>query len=206
MFVNRPFWLMFVETPGEGGDPPPDPDPAPPPDKGYPDGTPVADMSAQEQAAYWKHQARKHETRAKGMSDYDDLKAKAAELDKVRAEQMTEQEKAVTAAKAEGRSEATREANEQAAKAILRAALGARDVPADTIEKHARFVNVAEFIGDDGLDDEALVEYAISLAGAPAPPPVPDMGQGRRGEGPKTSEADKGRAAARKRYGLPDPE
>ena len=28
----------------------------------------------------------------------------------------------------------------------------------------------------------------------------------RRGEGPKTSEADKGRAAARKRYGLPDPE
>ena len=67
-------------------------------------------------------------------------------------------------------------------------------------------MNVAEFIGDDGLDDEALLEYAISLAGSPAAQPVPDMGQGRRGEGPKTSEAEKGRAAARKRYGLPDPE
>ena len=214
MFVphrRRPFWLMFVDTPGEGGDPPPatppaGTPPAGPPDKGYPDGTPVADMTAQEQAAYWKHHSRTWESRAKAMGDYDELKAKAAELDKVRAEQMTEQEKAVTAAKAEGRSEATREANEQAAKAILRAALGARDVPADTIEKHARFVNVAEFIGDGGLDDEALVEYAISLAGSPAAQPVPDMGQGRRGEGPKTSEADKGRAAARKRYGLPDPE
>ena len=68
------------------------------------------------------------------------------------------------------------------------------------------FARQMGFIGDGGLDDEALVEYAISLAGSPAAQPVPDMGQGRRGEGPKTSEADKGRAAARKRYGLPDPE
>ncbi|MEW1551356.1 hypothetical protein [Streptomyces tsukubensis] len=41
---------------------------------GYPDSTPVADMSAEQQAAYWKHHARKHEARANSAPSADELK------------------------------------------------------------------------------------------------------------------------------------
>ncbi|WP_435613295.1 hypothetical protein [Streptomyces sp. bgisy159] len=44
---------------------------------GYPDSTPVADMSAEHQVAYWKHHARKHEQRANAAPD-------AAELERLR--------------------------------------------------------------------------------------------------------------------------
>ncbi|MEU7243427.1 hypothetical protein [Streptomyces sparsogenes] len=44
---------------------------------GFPDATPVAEMSAEHQAAYWKHHARKHEARANSAPD-------AAELERLR--------------------------------------------------------------------------------------------------------------------------
>lgn len=44
---------------------------------GYPDATPVADMTAEHQVAYWKHHARKHEAAAKSAPD-------AAELERLR--------------------------------------------------------------------------------------------------------------------------
>lgn len=45
---------------------------------GYPDNTPTADMTPEHQAAYWKFQSRKHETRASQAPD-------AAELERLRA-------------------------------------------------------------------------------------------------------------------------
>ncbi|MET9480935.1 hypothetical protein [Streptomyces sp. NPDC006638] len=44
---------------------------------GFPDNTPVADMPAEHQVAYWKHHARKHEQRANQAPD-------AAELERLR--------------------------------------------------------------------------------------------------------------------------
>lgn len=44
---------------------------------GYPDATPVVEMEATHQAAYWKHHARKHEQRAAGALD-------AAEVQRLR--------------------------------------------------------------------------------------------------------------------------
>jgi hypothetical protein len=44
---------------------------------GYPDSTPVADMTPEHQAAYWKHHARKHEAIAKAAPD-------SAELERLR--------------------------------------------------------------------------------------------------------------------------
>jgi hypothetical protein len=46
-------------------------------DDGYPANTPVAEMTHQQAAAYWRHQSRKHEDRVKAMGDYDALKQKA---------------------------------------------------------------------------------------------------------------------------------
>ncbi len=45
---------------------------------GFPEATPVAEMSAEHQAAYWKYQSRKHEQRAAAAPD-------AAELERLRA-------------------------------------------------------------------------------------------------------------------------
>jgi len=63
-------WMRFTVTPPEGGTPPADP-PAPTPTppatgaNGFPENTPVKDMTAEQQAAYHQHHARKHEGRSK---------------------------------------------------------------------------------------------------------------------------------------------
>ncbi len=52
-------------------------------DKGFPAGTPVKDMTAEQQAAYWKFQARKHEDALKGKTGgltVDDLKSRSDRL------------------------------------------------------------------------------------------------------------------------------
>lgn len=75
-------------------------------DRGFPADTPIAEMAAEQQAAYWKHQARKHENTVKARGDYDALKAKAAEADRLRQERETESEAAVRKAREEGEAEA----------------------------------------------------------------------------------------------------
>ncbi|MCQ6554800.1 hypothetical protein NPS70_16565 [Streptomyces sp. C10-9-1] len=40
---------------------------------GYPDATPIAEMTPEQQAAYWKHQSRKHEARANAGPDATEL-------------------------------------------------------------------------------------------------------------------------------------
>lgn len=80
----RPY-LRFRDEPNaeEGGSPASKPDPAPPiaesappapksepkqtaalNEFGFPDKTPVADMPAEQQAAYWRHQSKRHESRS----------------------------------------------------------------------------------------------------------------------------------------------
>jgi hypothetical protein len=64
---------------------------------GYPDSTPVADMPAEQQAAYWKHHARKHEQRASSAPDAAELqrlKDRDAALKKVEDEKLTADERA----------------------------------------------------------------------------------------------------------------
>jgi hypothetical protein len=72
---------------------------------GFPGGTPLEHMTVEQQTAYWKHQARKHEGTAKARADYDDLKAKAEELENLKAESQTEQERALSQAREEARRE-----------------------------------------------------------------------------------------------------
>jgi hypothetical protein len=72
-FAAQP-WNLFEDDPGAGGG---GGGGATVNEHGYPDATPVADMSAQHQAAYWKFQSRKHEQRASQVPD-------AAELERLR--------------------------------------------------------------------------------------------------------------------------
>lgn len=69
---------------------------------GFPAQTPVAEMTPEQQAAYWRNESKKQQAIAESRKDYDDLKGKAAELDRVKAENATEQDKAIDAARREG--------------------------------------------------------------------------------------------------------
>lgn len=168
------------------------------PDRGFPANTPVADMTAEQQVAYYKHQSRRHEERAKGRDDYDQVKAELATL---KASSMSEQEKAVAEAKAAGRSEALTEANHGAAQAILRATLAARGKSAEDIQDIVGAVNPAAFMGKDGvLDTDKVATYAGKIAGPVGAGVGPDMGQGRRVTA-KVSGREQGLAEAEKRFG-----
>lgn len=68
-------WTLFEDDPGAGGGGGGGTGSGAPTvnEHGYPDGTPVADMSAEHQVAYWKHHARKHEQRANSGPDATEL-------------------------------------------------------------------------------------------------------------------------------------
>jgi hypothetical protein len=193
---------------------PPDPAPAPPdappvePATGFPADTPVAEMTVDQQAAYWKHQSRKHEERARSREDYDAVKAKAAELDKLREQQMTEQEKAAAKAHeaglAEGHQRALTELSTKYTRAMLETALTTRGRTPEQVDTLLRHVNFESYVANGEPDTDAIAAYADSIAG-----PVtgggtgrgPDHGQGARGQQGKVTGLDAGAAMYRERHG-----
>lgn len=95
----------------------------------------------------------------KKYADYGDLKKKAAEFDQLTEQQKSEAEKAVEAARGEGRAEALKAANDRLLKAEIRAAAaGKLSDPADAI----RLLDLASFkVGDDGEIDSGAIGAAI---------------------------------------------
>ncbi|MEU3285568.1 capsid assembly scaffolding protein Gp46 family protein [Streptomyces longwoodensis] len=65
-------WTLFETDPGAGGGGGGGNTPSIN-EHGYPDSTPVADMTPEHQAAYWKYHARKHEAAAKSVPDGPEL-------------------------------------------------------------------------------------------------------------------------------------
>lgn len=171
-------------------------------DKGYPDNTPVAEMTTAQQAAYWKAQSRKHEDRAKARADYDDLKTKAAELDKLKQSQMSEQEKAVEAAKTDARKAALVEVGAKLVDAEIRAVSAGRlsddqrTVLLDGLDR-TRFLTAE---GDVDTDKVKTFVDGIAPARGDGKGGFPDLGQGRRSGGGKPSAKEAGVAEARRRY------
>ncbi|MFG3710893.1 hypothetical protein [Micromonospora sp. NPDC047730] len=184
-------------------------------------------MTEGQQAAYWRYHSRKWQSRAESMSDYDQLKAQAAELEQLRQASMTEQQRAVEAARQEGRAAALAESGAQLVEQFMIAALGDRLTP----EQKTALISPLDrkqFLAADGLRvDTAKVNAWASVAApvqaapavqapppattpapaAPAAPPATgapasplDMGQGT----PTTSKPnglEAGRLIAQQRFG-----
>lgn len=145
---------------------------------GFPTDTPLAEMTAEQQVAYWKHKARKHESRAKSAEDYDQIKA---ELDQLKAERMTESEKAVEEAKKEARKEAASEFGPKMAGVALRMALASRGIEAEEIDSKLSYVDFAKFLDNNGEVDSVKVQgYLDDIAPQQRQGQWLDMGQGRR--------------------------
>ena len=186
-------WLLHVtENTGEdtsGGDTPPAENPSADPAglnaDGFPGGVAVADMPAEQQAAYWKHKARKHEDTAKARGDYDAVKA---ERDRLLQAGMTDAEKAVNTARAEGEAAGRLAAVTATVGDLLDVALSTRQgLTEDQITVIKRGFNPAAFIGDTGIDTAAVKACAATFGSAAgAGNSWPDTGGGGRGGGPNS--------------------
>lgn len=193
----------------EDDDPPKDPPKQDPPkedppkqdegEKGFPDNTPVAEMTDKQAAAYWKWQSRKHEKTVKDRGDYDDLKKKAAEADKLRKERETENEKTVR----EAREAAATEGAELAAGQRLVGLLVARGKTEDEADEIVEDLNLTRYVKDGRPDKDAIAKAVDRLA-----PPVkeddkrkkfPDLGQGNRA-GSTGGKGSAGAAEADRRF------
>lgn len=131
------------------------------------------------EAEKWKTQARKHEDRAKTNA------SAAKELEQLRQQSMSDTEKAVAQARAEGRTEAIKEAAGKMAAAEIRIAAAGR-LSDQQVATLVDGVNLAAFVADDGDVDAGKVREFVDGIAPPASeatvePAWPDLAQGARG-------------------------
>lgn len=163
-------------------------------ENGFPEKTPIKDMTIDQQAAYWKHQARKHEDRVRTMSDYDALKA---ERDELKSKTQTADEKALEAAKAEATTAATTAERAKLAPKLVTAefkAINAGRIDADKLKDVLDGLDYTKFLTPEGdADADKVKRFVDGIAPADGKRKWPDMGQGRRSS-QKTTGVDAGRA------------
>lgn len=234
-------------VPGPPPQPAPAPTPAPPPNHqsqtnpqntagkfvengevyDFPEHTPLASMTANQQSEYWRHKARRHEDRVKGMSDYDTLKETAAKYSQLVAASQTEQERAVAEATRQGHATALKEFGGQLVEQWFRVHTAGR-LPEESVNALLSGLDRTQFIDANGNVDAVKVQTFVNSivpaarpatvpapAGAgpgsgqppaaPAPQPTapprgPDLGQGTPTNPPKSG-LEAGRELARARFG-----
>jgi len=173
-------------------------------DLGFPKDTPVAEMKPEEQAAYWKHQSRKHETRATEWSKVGKTPAEVqAELENLRREKMSDSEKAVADAKAEGRAEAASEYGPKMARLAFETALS--HVDEDRRKVLIDNIDLTKVINESGDVDTAKVKKLVDTlapSGKGGTNQEHDFGGGHRG-GTRSGRSG-GKAEAQRRFGNQD--
>lgn len=164
--------------------------------KGFPADTPWQDMEPAEQAAYWRHQAQKHEGRTK---DWAKLGKTPADVQKMIDDAKPDSDKALEAAREEGRAETRATANAAIVSTVVDTL-----IPED--KKREDFpildaLDLTKFTKDDGTVDTAKVRSVVQSAlGTSVSESPGDTGQGKRGKNGKQSARDAGAAEAERRF------
>lgn len=159
---------------------------------GFPANTPVAEMSAQQQAAYWQDKARKHEGRVKALGNLTpeqlaELKEKADKADNLELDLGTDIEKASALAKRAAADEADAKYRPMLVNAEFKAAAAGRIAP-DKLATILEPLDLSKFLAADGTPDtDKVTAYIDGIAPATGsttattrPGPSPS-GQGQRG-------------------------
>lgn len=163
-----------MSTTSEPSAPPPEPEPSPvaPSETG-------ADLTAE--LAKWKELARKNEAKAKANAQA------VTELEKLKAAQMTDTDRAVQTARAEATVEARKSLGSRLVAAEVRVAAAGRPVDVDTLLEG---IDASKFLDDDGepkaTEIRDWIDKVAPAAATPQEPgraPFPDLGQGARGVG-----------------------
>ncbi|MBS42924.1 MAG: hypothetical protein CMH83_07175 [Nocardioides sp.] len=172
---------------------------------GYPKDTPVAQMTDRQQAAYWKHNSRRHESRVKDLVGDRTPDAVKADLDayaKIQRDQQTPAEQALNDKYAEGQRAGVTAERRSAATAIFRGALEAGGMTGDDVDELATSFNVDGFITDAGVDTTKITNFAKRFQSDKDTRRVRDFGAGSRDTGgaPSTP-GSRGKAEAQRRFG-----
>jgi hypothetical protein len=157
---------------------------------GFPDKTPWKEMEPAQQAAYWRHQAKRHESRANAAGDYEDVKA---ERDRLKAEKQTPDEKAAEEARTQAAAEARADERAKLAPRLVTAkfeSVGARgNIPSNQLESLVAGIHAPNFLTADGeVDTDKVTEFLEPFMKDdgdnedPKDKKWPDMGQGRRSD------------------------
>lgn len=207
-FTSRgPVWPVMGGAP-DPDDPPNDPPNDPPaPDKGFPADTPVAEMTTEQQLAYYRHHNRKSGDVLKQFGGITPEQAKQAiaEAEQLRQSQLSDNERAIEEAKTAAATSAADEATSKWAPKVLRATAG-RFIEGDQLESFLAITDAKSFIKDGEFDEEAVVGHLTGLFGGSGKQQPPrQWGQsGTRPPAPSAKEA--GLAEARRRGFITDKE
>lgn len=177
-------------------------------DLGFPAETPVKDMTIDQQAAYWKHQSRKHEERSKAFGDLTPevlaaLREKADQHDALERELMSDKDKAIASARDDATAETTAKFAEKLVKAEFKSASAGR-LDADRLNNILAPLDLTRFLDKNGDVDEAKVAaYVDSVAPKAAGPAQRGPSATGLGTPPsaQTERGAQGRAMAEKRFG-----
>ncbi len=179
------------------------------PNKGFPEGVPVAEMAEAQKAAYYQFHLRKKEDQLKKLPSADELKRlRQAETDltELRNAQLSDQEKALEAARAQGEQAAADRYRDLLVAAEFRAVAAGRVPGLDELVQDLRLDRYITEAGEpDAVAITARVESLLPAAptgGAPQEQGAPDLEQGYRtppSTNPTTSAGRDLYAAYRKR-------
>lgn len=192
ILIRNPFLRTITDdATGGGGDGQPEPK--------FPADTPVKDMTAEQQAAYWQEKSRKHEDRVKKFGDMTPEKLAQLQKDhtELLAKGQTAEEKAVEEAKEAGRAEVRQELAKERLKNALEKGLTGRIPNASALLDLDRSTLVKK---DGTVDTDALNAWveANSTAVAGGKKNI-DLGAGRR-DHVSASAGDRGRGEAARRF------
>lgn len=181
-------------------------------EKGFPEGTPVADMTADQRAAYYRHQNRQTDNKLqafKGVTPQQ-VEQMQQELESLRNDKLSADEKAVkeatTKAAAEAKAEADAVWRPKYQAAQLKSAAGQVIKDSDQLESFMAVTDPAKFAGDDGeIDSEKVIGHLTALFGGSGQQSgqqqARNWGQHSGGNGTSNRPGDAGKAAAAKRFG-----
>jgi hypothetical protein len=153
-------------------------------------------MTVEQREAYWKYQARRHETAWKQKAgdltpeQVDALRAQAVELETLKRERMTDQERAVAEAVDRARVEARAEIASELVDAKIEAAATGR-LSDEQLSALLESIDKSKYLTDEGKVDAGKVTALIDRLAPEGSQPrrFPDLGQGRRDHKPPSSVA-----------------
>lgn len=232
MGKRGPVWPVMgasedhVPTPGAPpqpqvlpGQPPGAPQQPPPPedaDKGFPDNTPLAQMTEAQRTAYFKHQNRKSDEKLQAFNGFtpQDVSAMWNRLEELEAKNLSDGDRAVREASKAAATEAKTAAESALLPRVQMAELKAAAsevIKGDQLKSFLAIANPAVFAGEGGVIDEAkVIEHLTALYGGQNGQQPPANGQQQQsfqwgqhgGRPPTTSPGDGGREEAKRRQGV----
>jgi hypothetical protein len=138
-------------------------------DKGFPEGTPLAEMSVEQREAYWKFQARKHEERNKAFDGLTpealaDLRERANKQQQLERELMSDKDKAVLEAKEAATAEVRDQYAQRLAASEFKAAAAGR-IEAERLANLLEDIDLRRYVTDSGdIDTERIAKKVDAWA------------------------------------------